>query len=63
MVSLVLLSSEVAESGIFSSYVYICVKRCISDLELVLLIEQGKEGRNGPKIAIIRVREGTNSGL
>lgn len=63
MMLLVLLSLEVAESGIFSSYVYICVKLCISDLELVLLIEQRKEGRNGPNIAIIRIREGTNWGL
>lgn len=60
MVLLVLLSLDVAESGIFSSYVYICVKLCISDLELILLIEQGKEGRNGPNIAIIRIREGTD---
>ena len=59
MVPLLLLSTEVAISGILSSSVYICVKVCICDLELVLLHEWGKR-RNGPNIAIITLREGTN---
>lgn len=49
-----------ADSGIFSSSVYVCVKLCVSDLELVLGNEWGKKGGNGPNIAIVRVREGTN---
>lgn len=55
-----LLSTEVAVSGIFSSSVCIHVKVCICDLELVLLHEWGRKGRKGPNIIIITLREGTN---